>query len=179
MYYWCSITFLLLHALLAWIPTLHLNLISYIFTTRHISQHIHIHKLFLFWSYYNYTSHSRYYIWMLYIKMLKIHSEGTCPAEEHAISSPQHLKCCSFPNTSMTPNCLFIIEITGDFSRIKWQMIKFSLWLRGGRRDTTMAPLTLHCPLLATPAPCRLITSSWGETSGIQNKPLTKTTTQE
>lgn len=59
------------------------------------------------------------------------------PAGQHAISSPQHLERCSSPppppNTSATPNCLFIIEITGDFSRIKWQMIKFSLWLRGGR----------------------------------------------
>lgn len=87
---------------------------------------------FYFSSYYNYVSHSRYYCCLVYIKMLKIHSGNTSPVEEHVISSPQLLQCCSFLNTSMTPNCLFIIEITGDFSRIKWQVIKFSLWLRGG-----------------------------------------------
>lgn len=127
---------------------------------------------FYFSSYYNYVSHSRYYCYLVYIKMLKIHSGNTSPVEEHIISSPQLLQCCSFLNTSMTPNCLFIIEITGDFSRIKWQVIKFSLWLRGWG-GTTMVLLKLHCPLLATPAPCRLITSSCPETSGIQNKPLT------
>lgn len=88
---------------------------------------------FYFSSYYNYVSHSRYYCYLVYIQMLKIHSGNTSPVEEHIISSPQLLQCCSFLNTSMTPNCLFIIEITGDFSRIKWQVIKFSLWLWGER----------------------------------------------
>lgn len=131
------------------------------FTTHDVLKHsMYIHELFLFLSSYNYLSHSRYYICIVYNEMLKIHFEGTSLSEEHAIFSPQHLECCSFPNTSVTPNCLFIIEITGDFSRIKWQMIKFSLWLKRGRLDTTMAPLTLHCPLLATPELCRLITST-------------------
>lgn len=67
--------------------------------------------------------------------MLKIHSEDASPACQHAISSPQLLQCCRFLNTSMTPNCLFIIEITGDFTRIKWQIIKFSLFLKEKKKE--------------------------------------------
>lgn len=182
-YYCCSgiqffSVFQLVNALLACISNLHLCLTSMsLLPPSQLMIFNNVVYIYINYSYFHpmviTNSHSRYNICVVYIKMLKIHSERTSPAEERAISSPQHLERCSFPNTSMTPNCLFIIEITGDFSRIKWQMIKFSLWLRAGRQYTTMAPLTLHCPLLATPAPCRLITSSRGETSGIQNKPLT------
>lgn len=78
--------------------------------------------------------------------MLKIHSEDASPVCEHAISSPQLLQCCSFLNTSMTPNCLFIIKITGDFNRIKWQVIKFSLWLREKKTSNDAVEATLPSP---------------------------------
>lgn len=63
--------------------------------------------------------------------MLKICFEDTSPVCEHAISSPQLIQHYSLLNTSITPNYLFIIEITGDFNRIKWQVIKFSLQWKG------------------------------------------------
>lgn len=53
----------------------------------------------------------------------------------------------SLLNTSVTLNCLLIIEITGDLNRIKWQVIKFSLWSRG---KTQVTPLRLHRPLLVS-----------------------------
>lgn len=48
-----------------------------------------------------------------------------------------------FLNTIMAPNRLFITEITGNFNRIKWQVIKFSLWSK--EREKKLKNATKWC----------------------------------
>lgn len=56
-------------------------------------------------------------------------------------------------NTSTPSNHLLIIEITGDFSKVKMQVITFLLWSIG---EAPVMPLMPHRPLLATPPSCTL-----------------------
>lgn len=77
----------------------------------------------------------------------------------------QFLHLNSFLNISRAPNCLFIIEITVDFKRIKWQLVKILPLVR--KKPPPMISLRPHYPLLVSPVSCRQDMPSCRETSGI------------
>lgn len=74
---------------------------------------------------------------------------------EQAISSSQLTQYCSFLNTSMTLNCMYIIEITGDFNRLKWQVIKLSLWSKGKKKKNYNDAIEATLPSAGDPSVLR------------------------